>query len=120
MARFLITFPPELKDEIIESIKETDENARKLNESKRIKIYTFLLNKALGTKVKDPVFNSWKLLNDSQILWEFNVFGEEFLNPEKLLSIAKKRLQKDFGENVSVELYDEKLVKKQIKTKKQK
>jgi hypothetical protein len=112
MAKFIVTFPPELKDEIIENLKEADENVKELNKQKKVKLYTFVLKKAFGVQINEVAMNSWKLLNDHQVLWEFNVLGEDFMKPEKLLALAEKRLKKAFGENISVELYQENKIKK--------
>lgn len=107
MTRYLITFPSELRQEIEKSLKESVENAKDLEKSKKVKFLGWILSRLSKVKLEKKTFCDYKFIDDNKVIWDYTIVGEDFMNKEKLAEVLEKRLQKDFKtDKIKVEILE--------------
>ncbi|MFH8120488.1 MAG: hypothetical protein QXS37_06805 [Candidatus Aenigmatarchaeota archaeon] len=109
MAKYLITFPKKLKEEIKASLDASVENTKELAKSKRMKILKKAVEKGFGINLKysDGCYTSYKFIADDKVIWDYTIIGEEIMSKKVLAKIIERRLRKDFKtDKIKVKVLD--------------
>jgi hypothetical protein len=100
---FKITFPKDKKEAIILGLQDANATVEKHNRSKKFGIAKKILSMHLKAPVNNIARSSYTIVNDNEIIWNYNILGEGFVKDEILSGKIKKIILRDYGSDVHIE-----------------